>query len=243
MKYFLRTGITSIILVGLALAGFWQVKRGEHERAIAKLEAVNADLAAKVKEHEAMIERLSRTRRIAHIQVMDQVVGVDSKVRETTVRLIELDDNGGELAQQDFTIPGDMLYVDAWTVKFDHEKIAQGHPLYGHTLVLLRRIYSDQMAPIDGFPIDTPGAIPPGYAIGDVSRFEQKIWAHFWALATDAKLAREMDVRVAQGEAVYKPVKKDQVYELLVDAAGGMSLAPLPAPDETAPQTNGATHS
>jgi hypothetical protein len=40
-----------------------------------------------------------------------------------------------------------------------------------------------------------------------------------------------MGVRVAQGEAVYKPLRPDQVYELTVDAAGGMSLLPLPADD------------
>jgi hypothetical protein len=42
-----------------------------------------------------------------------------------------------------------------------------------------------------------------------------------------------MGVRVAQGEAVYKPVKMGQSYELVVDAVGGMSLTPL-APDEGA---------
>jgi hypothetical protein len=36
-----------------------------------------------------------------------------------------------------------------------------------------------------------------------------------------------MGVRIAQGEAVYKPVRTGETYELLVDAAGGMSLKPL----------------
>jgi hypothetical protein len=230
MKYFLRTGITSIILAVLAIGGYWTYSSREQQRMIAELTAINAELEQKVEEHKAMIERLSRSRRIAHIEIVDQAIGLDSRAIETTLRLYELDDDGGEIARQDFTITGDVLFVDAWTVKFDHEKIAQGHPLYGRTLVLLRRVYSDRMAPIDGLAIDTPGAIPPGYATGDASQFEQKVWSHFWELAMDADLAKAMDVRVAQGEAVYKPVRKDQWFELLVDAAGGINLTPIAAP-------------
>ncbi|MHC4220166.1 MAG: hypothetical protein ACYSU7_17105 [Planctomycetota bacterium] len=50
-------------------------------------------------------------------------------------------------------------------------------------------------------------------------------------ISTEPRLAAAMGVRVAQGEAVYKPLRPDQVYELTVDAAGGMSLLPLPADD------------
>ena len=84
------------------------------------------------------------------------------------------------------------------------------------------------MAPIDGYPIDVPGAIPPGYAVGEIASFEKRLWEHFWEIATDPKQADAMGVRVAQGEAVYKPLRTGQIYELTVDAAGGMSLMPLP---------------
>ncbi len=58
---------------------------------------------------------------------------------------------------------------------------------------------------------------------------QQRLWAHFWQIATDADLAESMGVRVAQGEAVYKPVRTWQAFELIVDAVGGMNLVPLPA--------------
>ena len=57
------------------------------------------------------------------------------------------------------------------------------------------------------------------------------MWEHFWELAMDPAAAAAMGVRVAQGETVYKPVRAGRVYELIVDAAGGMSLTPLPADD------------
>ncbi len=41
-------------------------------------------------------------------------------------------------------------------------------------------------------------------------------------------LVAAVGIRVAQGEAVYKPVRPGRTYELIVDAAGGMSLLPLP---------------
>ena len=41
-------------------------------------------------------------------------------------------------------------------------------------------------------------------------------------------------MRVAQGEAVYKPVRIGQSFELIVDAAGGMNLVPLAAEADVA---------
>jgi hypothetical protein len=159
--------------------------------------------------------------------VKDQQEDQAGVVKQTRLMFIELNENGAELAHQEFTIPGDVLYIDGWTIKFDPERVAEGNPLMGHTLVLLRRIYSDQLAPKDGFAIDTPGAIPPGYAATDAGRFEKQLWENFWKIATDADMARSMGVRVAQGEAVYKPVHAGQTFELIADAAGGLSLMPL----------------
>ena len=157
--------------------------------------------------------------------------GEAGAITQTSLQFIELDDKGAELARQTFTIPGNVLFVDAWTVKFDPEHVAEGHPLMGKTLVLLRRIYSDRLEPRAGFPIDTPGAIPPGYAATDAGKFEKRIWENFWKIATDADMARQLNVRVAQGEAVYLPVQAGHTYELIVDASGGMSLMPLPVDD------------
>ncbi len=216
------------MLVGVAVGGYWWLTMNEQARALKELEAINAQLEQHLAARQAMIDRLSRSRRMAHLHVNDQKTDESGAVVKTSVLFIELDDGGGELARQTFTIPGDVLFVDALTIKFDHERVAEGNPLLGHTLVLLRRIYSELLPPKDGFPIDTPGAIPPGYATTDPSRFEQMLWQNFWALAADAERAREVGVRVAQGEAVYKPVRTGQTYELIADAAGGLSLIPLP---------------
>ena len=237
MKPILRTTIITLILAG-AIFACSQMALNSSLREIRKLEAVNAELIRQIARREAMIKRLSRSRRIAHIQILQQPRDDSGKITETSLRLIELEEDGTEIARQSFTIPGDMLFVDTWTVKFDHEFVAEGHPLYGRTLLLLRRIYSEQMAPMDGYPIDTPGAIPPAYAASEVGLFEQRVWDHFWELAMDSELADSMKVRVAQGEVVYKPVREGQLYELVLDDSGGMNFSPLPVAETTLTQAD-----
>jgi len=229
MPALLRIMALAVVLSGIALVGYWQYNATQQARTIAELRALQSQLEAQVAARQAMIQRLSRSRRLAHLNIQDQPVGANGAITSTTVEFIELDDAGSELARQTFTIPGDVLFVDAWTVKFDPERVAEGDPLMGKTLVLLRRIYSDRLPPKEGFLIDTPGAIPPGYAASDAGQFEKKLWEGFWSMATDAGVASEMGVRVAQGEAVYKPVRTGQTYELIADAAGGISLTPLAA--------------
>ncbi len=228
MAAVLRVSIVLVVLGGSALFTYWKVSSSQLERTIREMEALQQEMQERLAAKEAMLERLNRSRRLAHIHVLDQQSAPGGEILETNLLFIELDDDGGELARQEFRLPGDVLFVDAWSVKFHQNDVADGHPLRGRTLLLLRRIYSDQMPPINGYPIDVPGAIPPGYATGEIASFEQSLWQHFWKIATDPELAEQMGVRVAQGEAVYKPVRAGQVYELIVDAAGGMSLMPLP---------------
>jgi hypothetical protein len=234
MAPLIRTIIVTLALGGLVMLGYWQLMFDQQAKAIKELEALNAQMQARLAERQAMIERLSRSRRIAHIQITDQKNDTSGKIAETSLLFIELDDRGAELGRQKFTIPGDVLFVDAWTVKFDPERVAEGHPMMGRTLVLLRRIFSDQLAPKDGLLIDTPGAIPPGYAASTVGEFEKRVWKDFWNLATDSEAAKRIGVRVAQGEAVYKPVRAGQTFELIADAVGGISLMPLAKDDDEA---------
>lgn len=222
-----RILMASAILSCVAAVVYWRYGAAVDARRIAELEAITLEMEARLKAREAMIERLSRTRRLARVEITEQRQDEAGEAAETDLLFIELDDGGAELDRQTFTIPGDVLFVDAWTVRFDYEQVAQGNPMLGRTLVLLRRVYSDRLAPQDGFPIDTPGAVPPGYAFGEVGQFEKHLWEHFWQIAQNADTAAGLGVRVAQGEAVYKPVAPGQAYELVVEASGGMTLTPV----------------
>lgn len=231
MRSLLRTSLFTLAAAALLVGGVWwraSTSRERLERELADLRAETERLLAR---KDAMIERLGRDRRVAHVEIVDQTWTPEGEVESTAVLFVELDESGRELGRRTYTVPGDVVFIDAWTAKFDPTEVASGNPLRGRTLVLLRRIYSDRQAPRDGQPIDTPGAVPTGYVGTDMSRFERLVWDRFWEIATDAETARAMGVRVAQGEAVYKPVREGQRYELLVDAAGGINLRPLPPGD------------
>jgi hypothetical protein len=223
----LRTLIVTAALCCVVALVFWRITVDQRDRMLAARDAMIEEMQTRLDERREMIDRLQRSHRLAHVHITDQRETSEGTL-ETDVLLIELEDDGTELARQAFTIPGPVLFIDAWTVKFDPEAVAIGHPLRGRSLVLLRRIYSERMPPAEGFAIDTPGAVPPAYAASEIGRFEQQVWEHFWEIASDAELAQDMLVRVAQGEAVYKHVQTGQRFELIVDAVGGISLTPLP---------------
>ncbi|MFO0827427.1 MAG: hypothetical protein U0572_04685 [Phycisphaerales bacterium] len=224
------TTVLGAVVVGSLF--FWQSR--QEMRLREELAQLEAKMAAEIAARDAMIARLSRSFRKARLEVLSQETGPTgtpsardgTRVVSTTVRFIELDDAGHELGRREFTVPGDTVFVDAWTARFPKEVVAEGNPLRDRTLVLFRRLYSDRMSPVDGLPIDTPGAIPDGYAASQKAKLEQAVWAGFWKIASDPEVARQHGVAVAQGEAVYKPVRPGEVYDVMVDAAAGLSMTP-----------------
>jgi hypothetical protein len=229
-----RSASFAVAFSVLALGGLWMWSSSREARLRDEIRAIETKMAAEVAARNAMIERLSRSYRKARIEVVSQRLGSDGfesprdglRVVSTDVRFIELDDEGRELGRREYTIPGDVLFVDAWTARFPKESVADGNPLRDRTVVLFRRIYSERMKPADGFPIDTPGGIPCGYAGSERMRLEQAVWQGFWKLASDPAVARSNGIAVAQGEAVYKPVRPGEAYDVFVDAAAGLTMVP-----------------
>lgn len=221
--------ILSLVLVlgGVVGALLWRSYIDEERRLREEIARVEAEMARQVEVREAMIDRLGRQRRRALVEVVAQEPTPDGDGVLTELRFVELDEQGRELGRREYSVPGDVVFIDGWTARFRAEQVAEGDPMRGSTIVLLRRIYSDLMRPAEGLPIDTPGGVPDGYAASEQSRFEQSIWRNFWRLASDPAAAAERGLRVAQGEAVYKRVRPGETYELLVEAAGGMTLVPV----------------
>lgn len=230
-----RVLMLSILLGTFAFAGLgiWYVTaEARLRREIADLER---RMAVEIAARERMLERLARSERRARVEIVDQQLGPEGfasardgqKVVSTTVRFLELDPTGREIGRREYCIPGDMLHIDAWTARFPKQAVAEGDPLRDRTLLLWRKVYSDRLPPAEGFAIDTPGAIPDGYAAGERGRLERATWASFWRLATDDAEARRRGIDVAQGEGVHKPVRKGEAYELHLDAAGGLTMRPV----------------
>lgn len=222
--------LTSLVaVIGTLVIGsmfWWTMSREASLRA--EVHELQLRLVEEIAIRDASIARLSKERRLARIEVLEPLneVSTEGQAPATTLRFIEIDEEGRELGRRTFTVPGDTIYFDAWTARFPPEAVAKGDHLRGQTLVLFKRIYSDLLAPSDGVSIDTPGGVPDGYAGSKIARFEQGIWSNFWRIATNPEESRARGIRVAQGEAVYSPMKPGDVYELKVDALGGMTLTP-----------------
>ncbi|MDZ4756214.1 MAG: hypothetical protein SGJ11_17195 [Phycisphaerae bacterium] len=235
VQFILRTTALVVALGVVTLGGLYLWSSSREAELRLELSRLEATMKAEIAAREAMITRLSRSHRKARVEVLSQVTGPDGwpsqrdsrNVLSTTVRFIEVDDDGRELGRREFTVPGDMLFIDGWTARFPKEVVAEGNPLRDRTILLFRRIYSDRLMPAEGFPIDTPGAIPDGYAGTEKLRFEQAVWQGFWKLASDPEAARRAGIAVAQGEAVYKPVRAGESYDVFVDAAAGLTLVPV----------------
>ena len=214
--------LSLVLVIGGALAAvMWRSYIDEERRLREEIARVEAEMARQVEVREEMIDRLGRQRRRALVEVVAQEPMPDGEGVLTELRFVELDEQGRELGRREYSVPGDVVFIDGWTARFRAEQVAEGDPMRGSTIVLLRRISAD------GLPIDTPGGVPDGYAASERSRFEQSIWRNFWRLASDPAAAADRGLRVAQGEAVYKRVRPGETYELLVEAAGGMTLVPV----------------
>lgn len=226
---------TALVAAVSSVGGAWLYYRANASADLAFLQAENDRLREQQKMLEAMVDRLATSRRVAHIVVTDQQRDPRGGIIQTSLRFVELGEDEERLAVQDFTIPGGVAFFDGLVIKFDPDDVAHGHPLRGQSIVLMRRVYSERQAPADGMPIDTPLSIPAAYRPEtEAAEFERALWSQFWRLASDPDFANERGVRVAQGEAVYKPMRPGVLYELTIDAIGGLNLVAKPLPDAVA---------
>ncbi len=236
--------LVAIVCLLLLVGGGWlavALAQAAHlQRQVVRLEE---EVRRQEELRKTMADRLGRTRRLGSLRVVQQHRAGDPAATPlspasageladselvTTVEFVELDDRGRQVGSRRAQVPGRVVFLDAWTVRFPQDRVIEDDPMRGRTVALLRRIYSDRMPPAQGVPIDTPGAVPDGYAASDGARFEQALWKRFWLLASDPAAAEAMGVRVAQGEAVYKPTAPGQRFDVELESSGGLTLRPAP---------------
>ncbi|MCK6455021.1 MAG: hypothetical protein L6Q92_00620 [Phycisphaerae bacterium] len=209
------------ILVGTA---WWAV--GDHAR-----QARINELEQEREALQRVVERLKDTRRVANLLVVDQRVRPGSTTAETVVDFLPAgpaDARRGAHARR-FTIPGTVCFVDALVIRFMDNFVERGDALRGRSLFLFRRIFGEHQRPIDGHPLDEPGAVPVAYRTeGEPGRHERRLWQRFWEFAADPKAAEAAGVRVAQGEAVYQRLRVGQLWELRIRADGGLEMVLVP---------------
>ncbi len=178
----------------------------------------------KIKEQEAVIDRLTSENRVAEVIVTDRKTV--NGVLENTLLFVEYAKDGRELLPKVLTVKGKTAHIDALVIKFDDNYVKENDKLRGKSIALFYRVFGDQEKPVDGPRIDQPGHIPDVYRGLDpqVSDFEQGLWSKFWQLADDENLRKQEGVRVAQGEGPWGPFEIGKLYTITLDTNGGLNI-------------------
>jgi hypothetical protein len=196
-----------------------------------EVEGLKADLSEKKKklaQLELAMRLLKQNHRLAKITVLDQHESKkDPDRRETTIQFVELGDDGAELEKpRVFTVEGDVVYVEAWIVKYQDQYIEAGDPLRGTSVCLFKRLYGEYQEPHDGFPLDVKGSRPIAYERGStMPEFEKEVWEKFWEFANDPDKAQKAGLRAAHGDAPFIQVRPGKVYTLELRASDGLTIS------------------
>lgn len=213
-----KFGLSCLIVLALALGLYFY---RTHHGIEAQLEAAqdrNAEL-------ELIVDRLSAERRVADVLVTEQARDASGELR-TQLLFVEYDHIGNALPARHFTIDGQVVHIDAQVVKFDGRYVQTNDRLRGRSVALFTRLYGEKTPPAQGQPIDTPGQIPDVYRSSDatVTQFETRLWSDFWRLADDPAYRKEMGVRVAEGEGVWRPFVPGYLYTITLENNGGLNI-------------------
>jgi hypothetical protein len=162
---------------------------------------------------------------VAQIVVLDQRPGPEGRLL-THFRFSEVDADGQPLGEsKTIVIDGDVVYLDAWVVKYKDEHVESGDPLRSAAVCLFRRIFGEFQQPTEGFVIDAQGARPSAYGgTEEMSDFEREIWANFWEYANDPERADQAGIRAAHGEAPSIKLLPGKLYRVQLRASDGLSI-------------------
>jgi hypothetical protein len=180
-------------------------------------------------------ERLSASRRVAQVRVGKPVADETGRP-VTTLVWQEFGESGIVTEPRSLEVIGRVAYFEALVIKFMHRHVGSGDPQRAASLVLFRRIFGD------GQPADTAPLFDrsPPERIGEspqVRAAHAELWKRFWDLVDDPREAIRYGVRIAQIEAPGIPLRAGQVWEVAVDAAGGLNVARVHEGATNSPQT------
>jgi hypothetical protein len=201
---------------------------------IHKLETRIGDLEREMTELKLYADRIQASRRVAQVNVTDRRPG-DANGPVTVLRWQQIGPTGELGPPEIVEVRGTQVYLEALVLKFQYDLIGNAEKDRETNLALFRRAFGDYQAPMTGYPLDQTAptfaqASPGEYAL------QKKIWDRFWSFTTDAALAKEYGVRVAQFEAPSVQMEPGQVWEVTLDVAGGLNLKLLSQDEAVANQ-------
>ncbi len=210
-----KVKISTIALLAAVLVAAGYFGRGFFLREMTIHQLLNEN-----KQLKNAITNLTAEEQIGYAKVISQETR-DGKVW-TTLRFVETDrsDKLKKVVEKDYTIEGDIVHFDALIVKFGDKMVMDGKE---RAMYLWRRVYGEEMAPQNGFPIENPGAEPQRYA-DLLSRLPIKqrelFWSNIWDLANDPEKLKQDGITAIYGNVVYTPLKEGLIYIFKISPTG-----------------------
>jgi len=178
------------------------------------------DLLTENKQLKQAITNLTQEDQIGYAKVLSQEKR-DGRLC-TTLKFVETarDDKLKRILEKEFTVEGDVIHFDALIVSFGDKMVMDGRQ---KALYLWRRVYGEDTAPADGFPIEEPGKQPKRYKdlLAKLGAPEQKMfWKAIWDLANNPDGLRRYDIKAVYGNAVYTQLRPGLIYVFKITPAG-----------------------
>jgi hypothetical protein len=205
----LLRALLAVCVLGLTLAGGYWVYHTWSEKT----------------RYEHYLHNLLGEQRVAEVCVSEQE-RLPGRAPRTTLRFQEFRQDGQALPSLSMTLPGEEIYIDALVTVFESDVVQSGE---ARSLYLFRRIFTERVAPQDGFSFYRDGGpsdgIPEPYVHRAIERGVQlRVWHHLWRLIEDAAYAEAHRVRTHFGQAVYARVEPDRCYTVMLQNHGGLLL-------------------
>ncbi len=186
------------------------------------------DLFENNKQLKLAIENLTREEQIGYAKVVGQEK-IDGRLF-TTLKFVETarGDQLRKVLEREYTIGGDVIFFDALIVTFNNNAVMSGEK---RALYLWRRVYGENMAPADGFPIEMEFQPPRRYAdfLVQMNPPEQEMfWEAIWKLADDPDILKKHGVKAVYGNAVYKKLRPGLIYVFKISANGRVYPETIP---------------
>lgn len=214
--------VRSIIGVLVAGGSLFLLWGGYHALEVRRLTKQVTQLE---RDRERLVEyarRLSASRRVAQADIVEQVPDAQGRT-VSAILWHEVEPDGTIGVPQSIEVVGDLVYFEAAVIKFEHQHVGEGDAQRGASLAVFRRIFGEHQ-PAASAP-ELNRSLTARLQSADVANeFDARLWSLFWEMMEDPALAEQYGVRVAQCEAPAVRVKAGQVWEVTLDAAGGLNL-------------------
>jgi hypothetical protein len=175
--------------------------------------------------YEHYLHNLLGEQRVAEVCVSERE-RVPGEAPRTTLRFQEFRRDGQALPPLSMTLPGEEIYIDALVTVFESDAVQSGD---ARSLYLFRRIFTERVAPQDGYLLYRDGGssdgLPEPYVDRAIERSVQlRVWQHLWRLIDDTAYAEAHRVRTHFGQAVYTRMEPGRCYRVTLQNHGGLLL-------------------